>query len=165
MYFAKRVIRGVPREGWLCCLDGDLALTSQRYSDFSALAGCRIAPAPNGKWQMVVLDVDFGRWKSTEIAHPHRDVRKKHLEARSFYLERISGTELLQREVNMLALRYRKSRCKARSGPPREREGRQDESHLGLQILLEDDDRLLRFVNGNTSMRCSSNSLVYRGVK
>jgi len=83
IHFEEDVLRkacypseSAPKDGFVV-LTGDLALTSQRYSDFSALAAVRIAPASNGKWQMVVLDVDFGRWKSTEIRAPHRDVSKE----------------------------------------------------------------------------------------
>jgi len=56
---------------------------------------------------------------------------------------------LLQREVNMLALRYQISLAGTVWAAPQNEKDAKMNRILGLQILLEDDDRLLRFVNGD----------------
>lgn len=126
----------------------DLALTSARTSDYSAMAAIRICPLPSGKWRMVVIDVDYGRYKSVELALKLVLFRKKHPQCRSMFVEKIAGTELLQREVNQLALRYEISMQAVHWGQPELQRDAKHQRLLGLSILLEDPEKLLKFVNG-----------------
>jgi hypothetical protein len=137
-----------PRDGAgaftvICC---DLALTSNRTSDYSAMAAIRISPTASGNWRMTVLDIEYGRFKMSELALKLVLFRRKFPECRSMFIERISGTELLQREVNMLALRYEISMQGVFwSTPDLSRDAKQNRL-LGLSILLENSE--LKFCNG-----------------
>lgn len=140
-----------PRDGGgaFTILTADLALTSARTSDGSAFAAVRISPTPEGKWRMTVLEVEFGRFKMSELALKIVLFRKKYPECRNFYIERISGTELLQREVHQLAYRYEISMAGIHWATPDMQRDAKHNRLLGLQILLEDPDRLLRFISGS----------------
>jgi len=143
-------LEAAPRDGGgaFTVLTADLALTSGHGSDGTALAAVRISPTTTGRWQMTVLEIQHGKFRMSELALKLVLFHKKYPEARHFYIERIAGTELLQREVQQLSYRYEISMINAHWCTPDMQRDAKHNRLLSLSILLEDPDRLLRFCNG-----------------
>ena len=161
IHFSEEVLRraliplnAVPQSGGaiFSVIVGDLALTSNRTSDNSALACVTFAPTTTGKWRMFLKDAECGRYTMAELAHLTAKFMKRHPEARSVYIERISGTELLQREVYQWGLRLAVNTKNIYWASPDSSKDAQQNRLLGLSILLENEDSdgpLLRIANGH----------------
>jgi hypothetical protein len=93
----------------------DLARENKQFSDFTALAVGKVyqegaVPVPadmanlvplerdNGKWVMVVLDVQFGKWSQTEIANRIAAMNDK-WRPKQWYGEDTGGLQLLKEKI------------------------------------------------------------------
>ncbi len=94
----------------------DLARENKQFSDFTALAVGKVyqegaVPVPidmantvsmerqDGKWIMVVLDVQFGKWSQTEIANRIAAMNDK-WHVQQWYGEDTGGLQLLKERIN-----------------------------------------------------------------
>ena len=146
-------LNAVPRSGGaiFSAIVGDLALTSNRASDNSALVCVTFAPTSTGRWRMFLKDAECGRFTMAELAHLIVKFIKRHPESRSTYIERISGTELLQREVHQWGLRLDVNTQNIYWASPDQSKDAKQNRLLGLSIQLENEDSdgpLLRIANG-----------------
>jgi len=91
----------------------DLARENKQFSDFTALAIGKVyqedqtavpldmanwTPPENGRWVMVVLDVQFGKWSQTEIATRIAAMNDK-WRPRQWYGEDTGGLQLLKERI------------------------------------------------------------------
>jgi hypothetical protein len=94
----------------------DLARENKQFSDFTALAVGKVyqegaVPVPidmvnaisierqDGKWVMVILDVQFGKWSQTEIANRIAAMNDK-WHVQQWYGEDTGGLQLLKERIN-----------------------------------------------------------------
>lgn len=81
----------------------DWAATSAEKSDYSAGA---VGAIDRNTLELYVLEIDYGRWKSSTLAEKIVYLAKRH-NPRVILIEKSNGSELLQNEIQRLAMRLR----------------------------------------------------------
>jgi phage terminase large subunit-like protein len=136
--------RGVaPNEGEVYVY-WDTALTANRTSDYSAGAAVRIYKTPVGKWGMVVLEIDYGKWTQMETAVHIVSLTMKYRPIMTF-VEKLTGGESFRNEVTRQQL-IRNYVFQINWKEPDPQKDAKRNRVKGLQVLLEND--MLWFVIG-----------------
>ena len=97
----KRLIAEAPTDGDIfIAWDWSFARTS--YADYSAGAVARLTFKGDGTPELTVVEVDFGKWKPSELSHHIVQLNKK-WGPKVTLIEKSNGAELLQMEVSRTA--------------------------------------------------------------
>jgi phage terminase large subunit-like protein len=151
----------VPKDGDIF-ITWDTALTDNRYSDYSAGAVVKICHDPvKDKYCLYNLEIKCDRFKQSELAFQIVALNKK-WNPKSTIIEKLSGFELLQREVQRQALIQGVSFNAFWKSPPSSPDAKCNRIK-GLETLLNNDQ--LYFVAGEWIDQLMAQFCNYTGEK
>lgn len=123
----------------------DWAYSDNKTSDYSALAAVRRHTRPDGTYELIVLEVLYGKWKSSVLAEKIVLFLRKHNPTRTF-IEAALGHDLLHTQVVYHAARYQVDLRTVQYVPTGNSKNEKANRIKTLEILLAVDR--LHFVSG-----------------
>ena len=160
----------------------DLAKENKQFSDFTALAICKVFQEgkepfdpmvdnfedylrrqANGKWVMVVLDCQFGKWSHTEIANRIAEMNNKWRPTR-WAGEDTGGLETFKEKIQDTAMKRFGNWPSIRWEPPLNSENAKRNRIKGLEQLLRS-ERLFFLIDGSWNNEVFDQLEKYKGQK
>ncbi|VVB52053.1 Uncharacterised protein [uncultured archaeon] len=127
-----------PKEGDVV-LTFDFAFSDSRTSDFSVLAASRIHRRPDNTSEMVVIEIEFDKWRSSELALQAVLFIRKYPQAKRIIIEKINGADLLKTAMNAHAIRYGVDLSKVELRPPSNEPNAKANRVKTLELLFKAD--------------------------
>lgn len=138
-------LSSVPRAGDVF-VAWDWAPTANRTSDYSAGVAAKVYTREDGLQGLAILEIVFGKWKSSELSYQVVAFQKKWNPKRTI-IESSPGAELLQREIHRVALKFGIAVDGIYWKPTVQQENAKRNRIKSLETLLA--DNRLWFVAGN----------------
>jgi hypothetical protein len=125
----------------------DWAYTDNKGSDYCVLAAIRRHIREDGTQELIVVDIDFDKWRATDLAEHFVRFLRHHRPTRTF-IEACNGIDLLMAVVRSYAMKYNcmevlSSICKVATGNTLNEKVNRIKT---LEVLVNDDR--LHFVSG-----------------
>jgi hypothetical protein len=83
----------------------DIAYSDTRTSDFSVLAACRRHIREDNTEELIVLDIDYEKWKASDLAQ-HIVLFLRHHKPTRTFIEKALGADLLWLAIRAVATKY-----------------------------------------------------------
>jgi hypothetical protein len=123
----------------------DWAYSDNKGSDFSVIAAIRRHVRDDGTQELIVLDVDYDKWKATTLAEKIVLFLRKHQPTRTF-IEKALGADMLYGYILTCAQRYQVALTGVQFVPTGNSQNEKANRIKTLEILLSNDR--LHFVSG-----------------